>query len=451
MNPMDFSAVELAARVSAGLSPVTVAEAALARVAERNPALNALCHVDAAGVLSEAASVAARLIAGEVLPLAGVPVVIKDNIWVKGKPITQGSRLFSDFIAPEDARAVARLRRAGAVILGIGTCSEFACKGVTATPLHGVTHHPLDARLTPGGSSGGPAVAVAAGLAPLALGTDAGGSSRRPPAHVGAVGFKPTQDIVPYGPGFAEPFWGTSVLAPIARNVADIRLIHGVLAAPAQATVPDMLRIAFAPDLGLGQPLDPAVEQATAAAVAALRNAGYRITDESPLWPEGATQAGVMPLQAAGLAMLYGDRWQAEPALFEPDLGRQIETGLGLRGVDVALALTRSRQLRDTLQAFLGRYDLILSATSPALAWPYEQPGPEKIGGQPAGPRDHAAFTPQFNHAGAPALSLPCGAAENGLPAGLQIGAAPGRDDMLLSAAQQFEAILSRAGLWPAF
>ena len=123
------------------------------------------------------------------LPLAGVPIVIKDNIWVKGLSITNGSRLYADFIAPEDAIAVARLRTAGAVILGIGTCSEFACKGLTNTPLHGITRHPANHNLTPGGSSGGPAVAVATGIVPVAIGTDAGGSSRRPPAHVGVGHF----------------------------------------------------------------------------------------------------------------------------------------------------------------------------------------------------------------------------------------------------------------------
>ena len=140
------------------------------------------------------------------MPLAGVPIIVKDNIWVEGWRITQGSRLFAEFIAPRDAIAIERLKKAGAVIVGIGATSEFACKGVTTSPLFGPTRHPLDPDLTPGGSSGGPAAAVAAGLVPLAIGTDAGGSSRRPPAHVGVVGFKPSYGAIPYGPGFAEPF-----------------------------------------------------------------------------------------------------------------------------------------------------------------------------------------------------------------------------------------------------
>jgi Asp-tRNA(Asn)/Glu-tRNA(Gln) amidotransferase A subunit family amidase len=149
-----MSALAIASAVRAGLEPDAPVSAALARVERYNPALNALCHV-LTDIDAQAARLRARLDAGEDLPLAGVPVAIKDNIWVKGAPITQGSRLFRDFQAPQDARAVARLRAAGAMILGIGTCSEFACKGVTTTPLHGVTRHPADPALTPGGSSGG--------------------------------------------------------------------------------------------------------------------------------------------------------------------------------------------------------------------------------------------------------------------------------------------------------
>lgn len=453
MSVMDLPAREIAARVRAGLDPVTVAQAALERVAARNPDLNALCHVSAENVLAQAEAVGGRLAAEEDLPLAGVPVVIKDNIWVADTPVTQGSRLYAGFVAPRDAKAVERLRRAGAVILGMGACSEFACKGVTDTPLHGVTRHPLDPSLTPGGSSGGPAVAVAARMAPLALGTDAGGSSRRPPAHVGIVGFKPTQDAIPYGPGFAEPFWNTSVLAPMAADVADAALMFEVLAQEETALAPARtagdLRIAFAPSMGLGLPLSGAVAPAMGAALAALRAAGLEIAEESPRWPEGVDPAAVMPLQAAGLAMLHGARWQAEPGLFDPDLGRQIEAGLALCGTDVARALEASRLMRDTLRAFLGRYDLILSATSSAQAWPATRLGPETIGGRPAGPRDHAAFTPQFNHAGLPAISIPCGA-PSGLPVGLQIGAGAGQDRTLLAAAARFETIFHEAGLWPA-
>lgn len=452
MSRIDVGARDLAAAVQAGLPPQDVATAALARVADRNPGLNALCHV-ADDLDRQAQRVADRLAVGETLPLAGVPVVIKDNIWVRGMPATQGSRLFAGYLPPDQAHAVTALQQAGAMILGMGSCSEFAAKGVTATPLHGVTHHPMNPDLTPGGSSGGPAVAVAAGLAPLALGTDAGGSSRRPPAHVGVVGFKPTQDAVPYGPGFPEPFWNISCLAPIARDVGDAALMFRVLSkggvrlAPARPV--KALRIGYVPTLGLDLPLDAGVRDAMAAAIAALRGQGITIMDDGPVWPDGAAPADVMALQTAGLAMFHGTCWQAEPDLFDPDLGRQIEAGLTQTGTDVARAMQASHLMRTTLRAYFQQCDLLISATSSALAWPWSQLGPQMIGGRPAAPRDHAAFTSQYNHAGLPALSLPCGAA-SGLPVGMQIGAGHAQDATLLAAAAAFETIFYDQGLWPA-
>jgi aspartyl-tRNA(Asn)/glutamyl-tRNA(Gln) amidotransferase subunit A len=451
VHPMDMDACALAGLVRAGtLDARDVAEAALDRAAARNPGVNAICAIDPAATRAEAHAVAARLARGEDLPLAGVPVVIKDNIWVAGRTVTQGSRLFADFVAPADAAAVARLRAAGAVILGIGACSEFACKGVTATPLHGATRNPCDPALTPGGSSGGCAAAVAAGIAPLALGTDAGGSSRRPPAHVGIVGFKPSQDAIPYGPGFAEPFWGTSVLAPIARSVADAAAMFAVLAGlpPARDPDPDLhdLRIAYAPTMGLPAVLDADVEAVCEAALTILSRAGHRIERSAPRWPSGVDVAALMPLQSAGLAALYGDRWRSDPALFDPDLGVQIEAGLALSGADVARALFASQATRDALRGFLGGVDLLLTPTTPCAAWPLDRLGPAMIGGAPAAPRDHAAFTPQANHAGVPAISIPCGTTAEGLPLGLQIIAGAGRDRLALAAARAFETLFQDAG-----
>jgi len=445
------TARDTASRLNAGIcSARDVAEAALAKVARLNPELNVFAHLDPAKTLAEADAVDARRATGEVMPLAGVPVVIKDNIWVAGRQITQGSKLFADFVPTCDAEAVKRLRGAGAVILGIGTCSEFACKGVTNTPLHGITRNPCDPTLTPGGSSGGPAAAVAAGFVPLALGTDAGGSSRRPPAHTGTVGFKPSQDAIPYGPDFAEPFWGISVLAPIAANVADAALMFDVLADLSAAPTPAPsrpLRIAFAPTLGLPVPMDDAVHEALAAVAAVLRAGGHDVMDAAPCWPAGINPAALMPLQWAGLAALYGDRWIADQGLFDSDLGVQITAGLGLSGVDVARALDAAQITRAVLRSFLAAYDVIVTATTPCPAWPIDRLGPATIGGAPAASRDHAALTSQFNHAGLPVLSLPCGTTANGLPLGVQIGAGFGRDRQLLATAARFEILFARNGL----
>ena len=441
MNPMDLSAAELAARVRSGeMTPAQVAVAARARVAERNPALNAMTALNPA-LEDEAADVAARLAAGEDLPLAGVPVVIKDNIWVRGLPVTQGSRLFADFVAPEDAQAVLRLRAAGAMILGIATCSEFACKGVTNTPLHGKTRNPVDPDLTTGGSSGGPVAAVAAGMAPLALGTDAGGSSRRPPAHTGLYGFKPTQDIVPYGPGFEEPVDGISVICPIARTLEDIALAMSVLGdLPPGTPIPGPY--AWSADFGLGQRLDADVAAAFDTFVRCLETQGVEMTEAAPEW-QGLNGGSVMALQHAGLARLFGAAWQEDPSVFDPDLAVQIETGLGLEDAGVAEAKSASARMGASLNGFLGRFGVVVVPTTPCPAWPVDQLAPQEIGGQPCAPRDHAAFTPQANHAGCPALTIPFARTHVGLPIGLQIIAARGRDADLLATARTITAALA--------
>ena len=176
-----WTARHLAAEVTARrISAVEVAEAACERVARLQPQLHAFVDFDPAVPMAAAKRVSARLALGEVLPLAGVPFTVKDNLWLGGRPATFGSRVFADFVAPRDSWCVARMRELGAIPLGVTHCSEFACKGITATPLHGETRNPWDLARTPGGSSGGAVAAVAAGLGPLALATDAGGSVRRP-------------------------------------------------------------------------------------------------------------------------------------------------------------------------------------------------------------------------------------------------------------------------------
>ncbi|MGY8707736.1 amidase [Bradyrhizobium sp. 18BD] len=453
MTKGENSAREIAADVTAGrTSAVETAKAALARL-EVAQALNAVVTIDLARTLADAAAVDARLRAGETMPLAGVPIVVKDNVWTRGWRITQGSRLFSDFIAPQDAIAIERLRKAGAVVVGIGATSEFASKGVTTSRLYGPTHHPLDPTLTPGGSSGGPAAAVAAGLVPLAIGTDAGGSSRRPPAHVGVVGFKPSYGAIPYGPGFAEPFFGLSVIAPIAADVADVALAFEAMAG-ADPRDPDSaviareadniagLRIAFSPRLGLDVAVDDVVANGLFSAVERLSASGLHIAHRDPLWPPGATEEAIMPLQHAGLAALYGDAFRKDPSVFDPDIAKQIERGLTWSGTEVAGALVASTAIANAFASFFTGTDLLLAPTVPCVAWPFTQLGPDMIGGRAATPRAHAVFTPFVNHARLPAISIPCGTDERGLPFGLQIIARRGQDRTLLSAARHIEAQL---------
>jgi aspartyl-tRNA(Asn)/glutamyl-tRNA(Gln) amidotransferase subunit A len=450
VNVREIVAAILARRASA----VEIAREALDRITAAK-VLNAVVTVDTERTLADAAMIDCRIERGDDMPLAGVPVVVKDNIWVEGWRVTQGSRLFADFIAPRDAIAVERLRKAGAVVVGIGATSEFACKGVTTSPLFEPTRHPLNPDLTPGGSSGGPATAVAAGLVPLAIGTDAGGSSRRPPAHVGVVGLKPSFGAIPYGPGFAEPFFGISVIAPIARNVTDTALAFEAMAGPdprdpdsvavegGQAEAPD-LRIAFSPTLGLDTPIDAVIAERLQAVVAYLRESGLKITLRDPIWPPDATEEALMPLQHAGLATLYGADFIRDPGLFDPDIARQIERGLSRSGVEVAAALGASSAIKDAFAAFLGAYDILLAPTVPCVAWPLLQLGPTMIGGKEVSPRAHAAFTPFVNHARLPAISIPCGCDATGLPFGIQIIGRRGQDRLLLRVAQRIESEIPR-------
>ncbi|MGH7037781.1 MAG: amidase [Stellaceae bacterium] len=447
---------EIAARInSRDAAAREIVEPYLARIAECNPLFNALVGFDPEEGRRAAIAVDRRVAGGERLPLAGVPVAIKDNIWVAGRRVTQGSRLFRDFIAPADAIAVARLKAAGAVIVGISNTPEFAAKGVTNNYVYGPTRHPADPRLTPGGSSGGSATAVAAGMVPLALGTDAGGSGRRPPAHVGVVGFKPSYGAIPYGPGFAEPFVGISVIAPIARSVADIAAAFAALAGPDQrdpdsilalaaedaAPVAD-LRIAYSPRFGLDVPVDSDVKTAIEAAIASLAAADARIVRRDPTWPAGATENALLPLQHAALASLYGDRFRREPALFDPDIAAQIESGLAFSGTAVAGAMLLAGEIARGLAAFFGDADLIIGPTTPCVAWPNDRAGPETIGGLAVPPRGHAVFTPLFNHAKVPAISIPCGTGRDGLPVGLQIVGPRGNDRRVLRFAQFAENVL---------
>ncbi|MCZ8374056.1 MAG: amidase [Beijerinckiaceae bacterium] len=452
---------DIAAAVQGGrLDPVALAREAAAACIASQDRLNALTVIDGLRAEAEAATIPARLAAGETMPLAGVPIVVKDNIWVGGWQITQGSMAFRDHVAPRDALCVERARKAGAVVVAIGHCPEFACKGNTRSPLHGVTHHPMDPDLTPGGSSGGNVAIVAAGAVPMSIGTDGGGSSRRPPAHCGLVGFKPSYGAIPHPFGFAEPFWWITSISPITLDVADATLLYAAMAGPdlrdpeSRIIAPPRhedvksLRLAWHPTLGLDAPVDPDVAEACERAVAALRQAGLRLAIAAPAWPAPSLRASLAAIQFAGLAALHGEAYRRAPELTDPDVAVQIEQGFAAKGTDVALGLEASQQIRRALGAFFTEHDLLLSPTTPCVAWPHAQLGPPEIGGRPVDSRGHAAFTPFFNHGQNPAISIPCGRGRDGLPVGLQIAGAVGEDYRVLAFAAEAERILAEAGLW---
>jgi aspartyl-tRNA(Asn)/glutamyl-tRNA(Gln) amidotransferase subunit A len=455
-----LSAREIAARVRGkALSATEVAQAMCARIERLNPRFNAFVAHDRAKVVAAAQEVDARLARGEALPLAGIPFSVKDNLWLADHAATFGSHLFAGHVAPRDSWSVARLRELGAVPLGVTACSEFACKGITNTLLHGRTLNPWDTTRTPGGSSGGAVAAVAAGLGPWALGTDAGGSTRRPAAHTGLVGFKCTLGAIPNPWGFEDPNHLLSVVGCIGREVEDVAFLfdsargtdlRDPLCAPVGA---DMVsypvavpvrppRVAYSRDLGCGFAVDADAAAAVEAAVAKLAAAGWQVEEVDPPWPAGVTEYPLIPLQLAQMGRLYGARLATHRHLIDPDLVAQIEAGLALPPAKIAEALMLRDQMVAAFSGFMEKYDLLLTQTAPVEAWPVDQVGPPVIGGKPAGPRGHAAFTPLFNGCGVPALSIPCGFGAHGLPLGMQLVGARYADARVLAAGLAAQRIL---------
>lgn len=436
------------------ISCCDIAESVIERVLTLNSQLNAIVRFDQDYVRAQARALDARRDAGFNSPWLGIPVTFKDNIWIEDRPTSSGSLLYKDFIAPHDAIVVSKLRQAGALIVGSTNCSEFACKGVTSSPLHGVTCNPWDMSRTPGGSSGGAASATAAGLCHLALGTDAGGSVRRPASHTGLIGLKPTSGMIPHAGGFDEPVYGHSVIGILTRSTEDAWASLSLLAQhdPADMQSPPLRaplhplmdplprsRIAWSPQLGLGFPVEPEVREACGRSLEAFRAAGHEIVEADPPWPQGTSEESLMPLQLAGLAAIYGDAYQKGKWEPDPDIAIQIEAGLALSGPAVAEALELRKFLYRALADFFKDYDFLVCPTTPVTAWPIEKNGPEKIAGQWVSARAHAVFTPIFNHSNVPACSVPCGLDHAGLPIGLQIVGPMFSDDKILALAAKVE------------
>jgi aspartyl-tRNA(Asn)/glutamyl-tRNA(Gln) amidotransferase subunit A len=250
------------------------------------------------------------------------------------------------------------------------------------------------------------------------------------------------------------------VIGQIGRNVADVAWLLDLLTAwepadplscPTFARPDAMLtlrsplpaqRIAYSPQLGCQLAVDDDVRAALDDAVERLRRAGWNIVDADPIWPDEAREYPLIALQQAGLAQLFGAEWRRDPSRFDADIGAQIELGLALGGARIAEVLRLRERFHASFTAFFASHDALLCPTSPVEAWPLGSLGPATIGGLPAGPRGHAAFTPLFNYGSVPAISLPCGSGSHGLPVGLQIAAARFADARLLQIAWHAEQVL---------
>lgn len=464
-SPWRLSAADLHAAYKAGsLSPLDVANAVLDRMAQVNPRLNAFVLVDADGAKRAAAASAARYAKGQPLgPLDGVPVSIKDSLKVGGLPATWGSRLLQDHRPGEDELPVARLRAAGAVILGKTNVPEFTVQGYTWNLLFGATGNPWNPDLTPGGSSGGAVSAVAAGLGPIAIGTDGGGSTRRPAGHTGLIGFKPSIGRIARHGGFPEIYNDVEVIGLFGRCIADIvstlQIISGpddrdrhslsftaALTAAETQTAPARPRILYVPRFGQ-HPVEPEILAAVDQAADVLCGLGCDIvTGELPIDIDAAT-ASMAVMMPTGLAMIVDQL--GGPEVISPPLLPMYETGKTLSSSAYLAALNHATVIRRELADFFRNFDAILTPATAAQPWQKDKAYPETIGGQPAGPRGHAIYTGWVNFAGLPGLALPAKPDSAGMPIGFQLVGGYGSDAMLLALGRRYEATAPETMRWP--
>ena len=452
-------AIELAEMIRRKeVSPVEVTEAVLARIERLNPTLNAFCTVTAEEALTAAREAETAVARGAALgPLHGVPISIKDLTITKGVRTTRGSRLYADAVPDEDAPVVERVRAAGAIIVGKTNTPEFGWKGDTSNPLFGVTRNPWDPtrQASAGGSSGGAGAAVAAGLAPLALGTDGAGSIRIPSSFCGIVGLKQQLWRVPTYP--ASPVETVAHTGPMTRTVRDAALLLNVIAGPDErdrlslaATGENWLtaceggvrgvRVAWSPDLGYAA-VDPEVAQLCAAAAHRFADdLGCVLSEANPGFADPGRAGRIIFYGgvAANVVGLSPER----AALVDPALARALEEETaGLTALDYIGANATRQALWDTTRKFFEDYDLLLTPTIAVPPFRAGEEGPREVDGQAVERFGWTPFTYPFNLTGNPALTVPAGFTRAGLPVGLQIVGRRFDEALVLRAGAAFEAV----------
>jgi amidase len=463
MTPEEYAAcdgVALAALVRRReVTPLELVELALGRIERLNPVLNAVVMLDA-----EAARRAAATL-DPTAPFAGVPFLAKDtNQDVAPFPTTHGSRFLRSSPPRTDGELARRWRRAGLLILGKTNTPEFASDFVTEPLAYGPTRNPWHLDHTPGGSSGGAAAAVAAGMVPIAHGTDAGGSIRVPAAACHLVGLKPSRGRVPVGPAHGEIWFGLNHEHVLTRSVRDCALMLDATAGtdpgapygvptPAQpfstapARDPAPLRVALTTVSIGGVRAEPALVEAVEATARLLEQLGHHV--EPWRWPQDRGSGEVAGMLAAvgiaeeidALARELGR--EPGPDDLEPATRAIRALGLGMSALELARDLRARNRIARELAAALDGFDLLLTASTATLpprigAIADHGPGFD-LAAWTARSYGYAAFTEIFNLTGQPAISLPAGIAPSGLPTAVQLAAAFGREDLLLSVAAQLE------------
>lgn len=448
------SAGELVAGYSSGeLSPLDVTGAVLRRIEQQDKALNAFCLLDAQRALEQAESSAQRWAQGHPLgTLDGVPTSIKDMFLTAGWPTRRGSHgVDPDSVWDTDSPAVARLREHGVVLLGKTTTPELGWKAVTDSPLTGITRNPWHTDLTPGGSSGGSAAAVASGMGPLSLGTDGGGSVRIPASFTGVAGFKPTYGRVPLYP--ASPFGQLAHAGPMAGSVDDLAMMLDVLALPdprdPTALTPlvfsyrDAVRrdvrgltAAFSPDLGYVD-VDPEVAMVVRDAVDRLDDAGLRVQLVDPGFRDPVDAFDT--LWSAGAAKWLDSFPNDRAYELDPGLAGVWERGKKLTASDYLEANEQRMALGIHMGQFHLEHDVLITPTVPItpFAAGHDVP-PDSVHRQWM---DWAPFSYPFNLTQQPSASVPAGWTSGGLPVGIQVTGPRHSDDLVLAVCKLLEVV----------
>jgi aspartyl-tRNA(Asn)/glutamyl-tRNA(Gln) amidotransferase subunit A len=429
-----------------------VTEAVLGRIERLNPSLTAFVTVTHERARDDARRAEAAYRNGDAGPLAGVPVSIKDITPTKGIRTTRGSLIDQDWVPDEDPPLVERLYAAGAVMLGKTNTPELGWKGDSGNRVVGPTHNPWRHGLTAGGSSGGAAAAVAAGLGPLAHGTDGAGSIRIPAAFCGVFGLKPSFGLVPMWP--ISAVGDVAHHGPITRTVRDAALMLDVMAgadprdrfswssgadhlAACERTDLRGLRVAWSPTLGYAA-VAPDVAARAAVAAGRFADLGAEVEEADPGLPDPWEIAGVMWTCAMG--GYFRGRMDAVGDLLDPGLRRVVERAARYSGADLAAAQQARNAYCDGMRRVFERYDLLLTPTLPVTAFAAGLDEPPRDDDRDETPLDWTPFTYPFNLTGQPAVTVPCGVADDGLPVGLQIVGRWHDDASVLRAAAAFEA-----------
>ncbi len=451
----------LSAYLDAGtVSPVDLLDMYLGRCDRLQPILNAFSFIDRKGARQAAERSAARQKKGERLgPLDGIPVSIKDNLFVAGMPAEWGSRMLKGHVATRDDICVERLRSAGAVIIGKTTTPEFALLGRTENLSTGTTRNPWNPALTPGGSSGGAVAAVAAAMAPLAIGTDAGGSTRMPGSYTGVVGLRPSNGRIPRRYGFLPMALDFQAIGVIARTTRDTELLYAAVAGPDPRDPASLLysalrraarprRLGWFTQIGDDVPSSD-VLAAHAETIRHLAAAGCEVAQCEPPFDIGEINALWGTLTAVGAARAarkFGDVWKKEAT---GQIAGLVEKGLSIPAADYVDALDRLQAFRSETSAKWGDFDALVIPVNPLPAWPVETDHPSSVEGRTLSAGAQGMYCGWVNAMGYGGISVPARPSAEGLPIGVQIVAPLAADDVIFEIAHYLEKAAPWSDRWP--